>query len=161
MITSTKDAGDSNYELAEAIILPVHDKNGELIESDELIDLVILVQALLSGDESYINCDEFEPYMKELFELIKCIMLTCKDKEIDRISIVIEDGYVDRYYRDSYYLALSSKHFDTKRNCVRLFLFEGDINDIDYIRNYSSSNNNRLAKRCIGVIIAKVFNARE
>lgn len=157
MITNRKDAGGSNYELAEAILLPVYDKHGGQIESNELIDLMILVQALLSGDESYIHCDEFESYMKELFELIKCIMTTCKDNGINTISIVVEDGYVDRYYRDSYYLSLSSKHFDTKRNCVRLFLFEGDINDIDYRRNYSSSNNNRLAKRCIGFISLSPF----
>lgn len=158
MITNGKKLDFETHGLAEAIILDIkYDMDNSDIDLDDLIDLIVLVQALLNNDEAMLFRHEFEAYMSDLFELIKHIMIVCKENEIDKISIIIEDGYVDKYYRDSYYLALSSKHFDTKRNCVRLFLFLGDINDTHYIENYSSSNNNNLIKRCIGYISLSPF----
>lgn len=48
-------------------------------------------------------------------------------KGIPEITFVIEEYYVDRVYRDSYYTYYSCKHFEYSRHCKRLFIFAGDI----------------------------------
>ncbi|MCM1136414.1 MAG: hypothetical protein NC400_12670 [Clostridium sp.] len=44
---------------------------------------------------------------------------------LDTYTVVIEDHYVDRVYRDSYYFYYSGKHFSYSRFCKRLCLFHG------------------------------------
>lgn len=55
---------------------------------------------------------------KILWELIK---------DIPTITVVLEDHYVDRVYRDSYYFYYSGKHFTYSRFCKRLSLFYGKL----------------------------------
>lgn len=40
-----------------------------------------------------------------------------------KFTAVIENNYVDRVYRDSYYIYYSKKHLDYKRNCKRILIF--------------------------------------
>jgi len=56
--------------------------------------------------------------------------LTAKLK--DNLTFIIECPYVDRHYRDTYYSYYSSKFVFTRRDCLRVHIFEGiiDINDI-------------------------------
>lgn len=44
------------------------------------------------------------------------------------ITLFIEIGYVDKVYRDSYYTFFSNKHINFERNCKRLSIFRGVIN---------------------------------
>ncbi len=46
---------------------------------------------------------------------------------LDTYTVVLEDHYVDRVYRDSYYFYYSSKHFSYSRFCKRLCLFAGRL----------------------------------
>lgn len=46
------------------------------------------------------------------------------------LTVVVEDYYVDRFYRDSYYLYYASKHIQYSRFCKRVFLFDGLIQSI-------------------------------
>lgn len=48
-------------------------------------------------------------------------------KKIPVLTIAIEHKYVDRIYRDSYYMHFSCKHGKYERFCKRLFLFEGNL----------------------------------
>lgn len=48
-------------------------------------------------------------------------------KDIQEITFVIEEYYIDRVYRDSYYTYYSCKHFEYSRYCKRLFVFSGKI----------------------------------
>ena len=49
-------------------------------------------------------------------------------------TVVVEDHYVDRVYRDSYYFYYSGKHFSYTRFCKRLSIFDGKLekNFFDY-----------------------------
>jgi len=59
---------------------------------------------------------------------------------VDDISFVIEFPYVDRHYRDTYYSFYSSKFAKIGRNCVRVHIFEGTINDDDIFNKESKLN---------------------
>lgn len=43
----------------------------------------------------------------------------------------VENNYVDRIYRDIYYHHYASRHFEQPRNCVRMFFFDGNWDDLD------------------------------
>lgn len=57
----------------------------------------------------------------------------------------IEYPYVDRFYRDAYYLHYSGKHFDQVRDCTRVILYEGTATDIDDVA--------QNPRKCIGVCV--------
>lgn len=50
----------------------------------------------------------------------------------DEIWFYLEYPYVDKVYRNSYYLYFSSKHKDYDRNCIRLSIFNTEINENDF-----------------------------
>lgn len=62
----------------------------------------------------------------------------------DNIYLLAETEYVDRVYRDSYYLHFSSKLNTYKRNCIRISFFDGPISDTDF-RNKSQIENLRTS----------------
>ena len=47
--------------------------------------------------------------------------------DIEELTIALEENYVDRDYRDSYYMHYSEEHSETSRFCVRLLFFKGDF----------------------------------
>lgn len=51
---------------------------------------------------------------------------------LNTYTVIVEDHYVDRVYRDSYYFYYSGKHFSYSRFCKRLCLFQGILNDNFY-----------------------------
>ena len=51
------------------------------------------------------------------------------------ITIILELQYIDKMYRDAYYVYYSHLHFDISRNCQRLALFEGEIDFTDFFDN--------------------------
>ena len=67
-------------------------------------------------------------------------------------TILEEDTYVDRIYRDSYYSFYSGKHFEYDRYCRRLLLFNGIIEDIGAFYNISDTN---LQNDFIGSIVIR------
>ncbi len=54
------------------------------------------------------------------------------DKLKDSCYILAETNYVDKVYRDSYYHYYSSKLNKYKRDCIRLSIFEGPIEESDF-----------------------------
>lgn len=46
-------------------------------------------------------------------------------------TVIVEKNYVDRFYRDSYYLYYASKNRQYNRFCKRLFFFKGIFYDIE------------------------------
>lgn len=65
-------------------------------------------------------------------------------------TVVVEEHYVDRVYRDSYYFYYSSKHFCYDRFCKRLCLFQGTFNCDFYDCSCSE-----LEKRFMGSIVIR------
>lgn len=53
-------------------------------------------------------------------------------------SIVLDNYYVDKVYRDSYYRYFSSKHYSLSRNCSRIAFFEGDVDYNDFYQPHIS-----------------------
>ena len=66
------------------------------------------------------------------------------------ITVFIEDGYVDRIYRDCYYSHYSGKHIEYSRDCRRVFLFSNDCRDA-----ISDYNENELNQNFIGSVVIK------
>jgi hypothetical protein len=43
------------------------------------------------------------------------------------LTLVVQEQYVDRVYRDSYYIHYAAKHFERSRYCSRVFIFKGEL----------------------------------
>ncbi len=76
------------------------------------------------------------------------------------ITVLIDNDYVDKVYRDSYYIYLSSKHFNYGRNCKRLSLFQGkyDIEDflsLDNSQDPDGSKYQELNAKFIGITVVR------
>lgn len=54
------------------------------------------------------------------------------EKLKDTCYLLAETHYVDRVYRDSYYHYFSSKLTKYQRDCVRISIFEGEIDETDF-----------------------------
>lgn len=50
----------------------------------------------------------------------------------DDLWFLVESPYVDKIYRDSYYMYYSSKYGRYSRDCIKVSLFEGKIESSDY-----------------------------
>lgn len=81
-----------------------------------------------------------------LFSLLKkCLALT----------VAIERRYVDRTYRDSYYMHFSCKHGKYSRFCKRLFLFSGNVFDNETTEIFSELPIKKLQRRFIGTVVIR------
>ncbi len=71
-------------------------------------------------EEDIKNTPELEDNLsfKVLWELFK---------EKPKLTFFIEQYYVDRVYRDSFYTYYSQKHFEYSRFCKRIFVFDGNL----------------------------------
>lgn len=79
---------------------------------------------------------------------LKHIIATIKTPEI---TMFIEEDYVDKQYRDTYYSYFSQKYSSFNRNCLRLSFFEGNVNQNNIIQNSVDS----IQKIFIGVIVLR------
>ena len=99
------------------------------------IDLAIKESPGLNGNRSF----------KILWESLK---------EIPKITFLMEEYYIDRVYRDSYYTYYSCKHFEYSRYCKRLFLFSGEISK-KYECEITDIPVQELQKAFIGCIVIR------
>lgn len=87
-------------------------------------DAEALIKVIL-GDEYNIDEDSaLNIYQKHISRYLEILN--------DSIYFFAETKYVDKVYRDSYYCYFSSKFNNYKRDCIRLSLFEGIIQDTDF-----------------------------
>lgn len=68
----------------------------------------------------------------------------------EKVTVVIDNNYIDKIYRDCYYNHFSGKHFEYSRYCKRVFLFLGDC--CEYIAAY---NEEKLQDNFIGCFVVK------
>lgn len=78
-------------------------------------------------------------------------------KEIKEITFVIEEYYVDRVYRDSYYTYYSCKHFCYNRYCKRLFMFFGKLST-KFNCDITCMPTRELQKLFIGCMVIRPLN---
>lgn len=67
------------------------------------------------------------------------------------LTVVVEDNYVDKIYRDSYYMYYSKKNRQYSRYCKRLLMFYGEY-DLD---NIISIDDKKLSESFIGSIVIR------
>ena len=68
------------------------------------------------------------------------------------ITLVLENYYVDKVYRDIYYNYFSGKHFKYDRNCKRLSLFKGKYTLPELYEKYKIGY---LQKKFVGTIVLR------
>lgn len=143
-------------------------------ENNSKVNLIKQGALIVSFDKNDRN------YEDNIFEFIKGILqITSVDDEVDKklyddnqsfkllygiltstskITIVVEDDYIDKIYRDSYYSYYSGKHFEYSRYCVRLALF----NDL-YIdeKTFLEMKVDELQKHFCGCIVIRPIHDRE
>lgn len=99
---------------------------GENIESEEI----------LLGDSSY----------KILYLLLKNIL---------PLTVLVEEKYIDKIYRDSYYMHFSCKHGEYSRFCKRLFVFSGNIFEKLDCYNFCDLSTKKLQDNFVGTIVIR------
>lgn len=72
------------------------------------------------------------------------------------VMVVIEDRYVDRVYRDSYYMYYSSKHKRYSSFCKRLSLFKGPLETSDF----DVVGTSKMRESFIGSIVIRPLDNR-
>ncbi len=76
-------------------------------------------------------------------------------EDIQEITIAVEDNYIDRDYRDSYYMHYSEEHSETCRFCSRLLFFNGNYyNELDKVR-ISQRTFKKLERAFIGSMVIR------
>lgn len=73
------------------------------------------------------------------------------------ITIVCEDYYVDKVYRDEYYRYYSRKHFNISKNCRRLIIFRGNYS-CDDLMSKDEEVHKSLEENLVGSIVLKPTN---
>ena len=96
-------------------------------------------------DEFFENNYKFTEDVKFIKSLLEVFF--SKDQFL---TIVIENNYVDRAYRDCYYTHFSGKHFEYSRYCKRVLIFRG--NSVDA---FKKSDQRALENQFIGSIVIK------
>lgn len=76
-------------------------------------------------------------------------------KKIKVLTIAIEKKYVDRTYRDSYYMHFSCKHEEYSRYCKRIFIFNGNMFENITTQKFSQLDVNKLQKEFVGTIVIR------
>jgi hypothetical protein len=76
--------------------------------------------------------EEFNINEKDAEHLAQKAVKPHLDKLKPECYILAETNYIDKVYRDSYYHYYSSKLSKYKRDCFRLSIFEGEIDDNDF-----------------------------
>jgi len=70
----------------------------------------------------------------------------------DNLWAGIEVPYVDRVYRDSYYMYFSSKYGRYCRDCIRVSIFEDKVDLDDF---YSETGTNLIADKYLGFLVIR------
>lgn len=113
--------------------------------------VTMIYQYKIDNDKGLIECflelqHDYPVYIRE----IERIMNVLKQFRSKIFTVVTEENYVDRQYRDSYYSYFSQKYTQYERNCLRLAFFEGRISQ----EQFSDCNFN-LEKIFIGTVVLR------
>ncbi|MDU1229910.1 MULTISPECIES: hypothetical protein [Clostridium] len=100
-------------------------------------------------------------------DIIDKLVPLCKlnDNSTDKISticnqikfpltIILEDYYIDKVYRDTFFLYFSQKHFNCEKHCKRLTFFKSSFTQDDFY-DKTSSDFDFLQKNIVGTMVIK------
>lgn len=101
-------------------------------------DVNILLKEI--GEESLLELNPIElKKLKGIFGMVDYPM-----------TVIYEPMYVDRVYRNSFYLYYAGKYNEIKRNCKRLSFFRGELTNIT-----SGIDKNELQDSFVGTVVLK------
>lgn len=117
-----------------------------VIDSKNRLKLFLMDILDLANDERSKSPLKSDGSYKILFSLLgKMLPLT----------IVVEEKYVDRTYRDSYYMHFSCKHKEYSRFCKRLFIFKGNAFSENADKNFVDLEIEKLQEQFVGTIVIR------
>ncbi len=121
----------------------ISDIHIEITPLDEAVD------AILEATFTFFLQDTSEEFINPLIEtnIAKIV-----DELNENIYCFIEYPYVDKVYRDSYYNYYASKHYTYQRDCIRVSLFECEINQDDFL---DEQNHQKLRDNYLGYFIIR------
>lgn len=123
-------------------------QNLYIIETHD--ELVTFLMDILEIEDDIDSEEELQK--KNSYRILYCLL-----EKILVFTVVIEDKYVERVYRDSYYMYFSGKHAQYDRFCRRLFLFQGNI--LNGIQNeqfaFPDMDTEWLQKKFIGTVTVR------
>lgn len=121
-------------------------------------DFKSFILCILDNESNNINYKKYDDLDNDIEDSSYTILndILTKIKKVcmqnnGEMTIAIEHGYIDRVYRDSYYMYFSNKHFNYNRFCKRLFIFCGNHEE-DILRGNNSSS---LSDDFLGSIVIK------
>ncbi len=143
-----REETDSEIEMQHGGFDDNTSNNIVLISShDELVTFLMEILDLNDDVESEEKLLENTSY-RILYSLLERIAV---------FTVAIENTYVDRVYRDSYYMHYSCKHIQYYRFCKRLFLFEGNLLEGRNAEDFSfpDLDVDKLQKIFIGTVVIR------
>lgn len=116
-------------------------------EHDELV--AFLMEILKIKDN--VNSEE-ELQTKNAYRILYSLL-----EKISVFTVVVEEKYVERVYRDSYYMYFSGKHAQYDRFCKRLFLFQDNIFEENGTVGYDfpDMNSELLQEKFVGTVVIR------
>lgn len=124
----------------------------------DLEKLLFLLDIRLSGGKVTYSEDGPAPWLEDTCRILQHLLATCKENGIDAVSIVIETNKFDDYYRDAYYKYHAAKHYPFSRECICLYIFKGDINQLGYRDRYTNNFCKKLDKVFLGYLTLTPLN---
>ena len=87
--------------------------------------VTMIYQYKIDNDKGLIECflelqHDYPVYIREIERILNVL----KQFRSKTFTVVTEENYVDRQYRDSYYSYFSQKYTQYERNCLRLAFFK-------------------------------------
>ncbi len=110
-----------------------------IYEFDKSTDISKEIKTL-ADDINLYNSNEFEKFKKVLSSIV------CNYK------VIAEHPYVDKNFRDSFYIFHSKKFFEHNRDCTRLLIFE-DFDEDKFSSDFSDEYDLDLNNKFIGYMV--------
>ena len=126
--------------------------------NDDLERLLMLIDVCLSKGHSSFQGNGPAPWMESVCQIFRQIIDISKMNGINCLSIVIEENIIDDYYRDAYYQYHAAKHYPYSRQCIGLYIFQGDITSVGYENQYTNNFCKQLDKAFLGYLMLTPLN---
>lgn len=79
--------------------------------------------------------------LKQLIDVLK-----------EDLTFVYENPYIDKVFRDSYYTYFASKHQAIERDCIRISIFDGRVNEADF---FSADKKGQIQSAYLGFFVIR------
>ena len=144
---------DKIIEIMLRIFYYVFIQNREVVMEDVICERDVLdkisariTHKVLENENDILNYCREIPYINA-----QTFLNICKLYKFP-ITVICQKQYIDKMYRDAYYIYLSHLHFDMERNCQRLALFSGNI---PFERFFDYDCHVKLQEQFLGTIVVR------